>query len=99
MPRPSSASVPRASTSTPTARAFWTVCWYKQLTFLSFYSVHEHEPVCRSPCARREANGVPQLIINNQNCVHCKCCSIKTPKEYINWTVPEGGGGPNYENM
>jgi len=46
-----------------------------------------------------EANGVPQLVINSQNCVHCKCCSIKMPKEYINWTVPEGGGGPQYELM
>jgi electron-transferring-flavoprotein dehydrogenase len=36
-----------------------------------------------------------KLVINAQNCVHCKCCSIKTPKEYIKWTVPEaGGGGP-----
>ncbi|CAH0485323.1 unnamed protein product [Peronospora farinosa] len=41
-----------------------------------------------------EADGVPQLVINAQNCVHCKCCSIKMPKEYIDWTVPEGGGGP-----
>ncbi len=46
-----------------------------------------------------EANGVPQLVINSQNCVHCKCCSIKMPREYIDWTVPEGGGGPNYTNM
>lgn len=46
-----------------------------------------------------ENNGKPQLIINSQNCVHCKCCSIKTPNEFINWTVPEGGGGPNYSNM
>eukprot|EP00939_MAST-03C_sp_MAST-3C-sp1_P002020 g2020.t1 len=46
-----------------------------------------------------EADGVPQLVINAQNCVHCKCCSIKTPNEYINWTVPEGGGGPAYEVM
>ena len=46
-----------------------------------------------------EAGGVPQLIINAQNCVHCKCCSIKMPQEYINWTVPEGGGGPNYTVM
>ncbi|KDO29821.1 hypothetical protein SPRG_04927 [Saprolegnia parasitica CBS 223.65] len=43
------------------------------------------------------ANGKPQLVINAQNCIHCKCCSIKMPKEYINWTVPEGGGGPAYE--
>lgn len=39
------------------------------------------------------------LVINAQNCVHCKCCSIKTPKEYIRWTVPEGGGGPAYTVM
>jgi len=39
------------------------------------------------------------LVINAQNCVHCKCCSIKMPEEYINWTVPEGGGGPAYTIM
>lgn len=41
----------------------------------------------------------PKLVINAQNCVHCKCCSIKMPGEYINWTVPEGGGGPQYQIM
>ncbi|EDQ91275.1 uncharacterized protein MONBRDRAFT_23517 [Monosiga brevicollis MX1] len=45
------------------------------------------------------ADGKPQLVINAQNCVHCKCCSIKMPQEYIDWTVPEGGGGPAYEVM
>jgi len=40
-----------------------------------------------------------KLVINAQNCIHCKCCSIKTPSEYIEWTVPEGGGGPNYQVM
>jgi len=40
-----------------------------------------------------------KLVINAQNCVHCKCCSIKTPHEYIEWTVPEGGGGPQYQLM
>lgn len=41
-----------------------------------------------------------KLVINAQNCVHCKCCSIKMPKEYIKWTVPEaGGGGPAYQLM
>ncbi|OEU19936.1 hypothetical protein FRACYDRAFT_165491, partial [Fragilariopsis cylindrus CCMP1102] len=38
-----------------------------------------------------------ELVINAQNCVHCKCCSIKMPDEYIDWTVPEGGGGPQYQ--
>ncbi len=37
--------------------------------------------------------------INAQNCVHCKTCDIKDPAQNINWTVPEGGGGPNYPNM
>jgi len=46
-----------------------------------------------------EATGDKKLVINAQNCVHCKCCSIKMPHEYINWTVPEGGGGPNYAVM
>lgn len=40
-----------------------------------------------------------KLQINNTNCVHCKTCAIKTPELYIDWTVPEGGGGPNYQNM
>jgi electron-transferring-flavoprotein dehydrogenase len=40
-----------------------------------------------------------KLVINAQNCVHCKCCSIKAPREYIKWTVPEGGGGPAYTLM
>lgn len=40
-----------------------------------------------------------ELVINSQNCIHCKCCSIKAPHEFINWTVPEGGGGPQYQVM
>jgi electron-transferring-flavoprotein dehydrogenase len=37
--------------------------------------------------------------INAQNCVHCKTCDIKDPLQNIVWTVPEGGGGPNYNGM
>ena len=43
--------------------------------------------------------GAPSLQINAQNCVHCKTCDIKDPRQNISWTVPEGGGGPNYPNM
>jgi electron-transferring-flavoprotein dehydrogenase len=43
--------------------------------------------------------GVPRLQINAANCVHCKTCDIKDPGQNIDWTVPEGGGGPNYPNM
>ncbi|KAG0166274.1 hypothetical protein DFQ30_007368 [Apophysomyces sp. BC1015] len=44
-----------------------------------------------------EANpGQKRLQINSQNCVHCKTCDIKDPSQNIDWTVPEGGGGPQY---
>ncbi len=46
-----------------------------------------------------EESGEKQFRINAQNCVHCKTCDIKDPKQNIVWTVPEGGGGPNYSNM
>ena len=37
-----------------------------------------------------------KLVINAQNCVHCKTCDIKTPENYVKWKVPEaGGGGPS----
>ncbi|MFZ6762178.1 electron transfer flavoprotein-ubiquinone oxidoreductase [Pseudoroseomonas sp. WGS1072] len=40
--------------------------------------------------------GEPRLVINAQNCVHCKTCDIKDPDQNIDWCTPEGGGGPNY---
>ncbi|MGD9665520.1 MAG: electron transfer flavoprotein-ubiquinone oxidoreductase [Novosphingobium sp.] len=43
--------------------------------------------------------GNPELVINAQNCVHCKTCDIKDPTQNIEWVTPEGGGGPNYPNM
>jgi electron-transferring-flavoprotein dehydrogenase len=44
--------------------------------------------------------GVAQrLQINAANCVHCKTCDIKDPRQNIHWVTPEGGGGPNYPNM
>ncbi|WP_126536756.1 electron transfer flavoprotein-ubiquinone oxidoreductase [Oharaeibacter diazotrophicus] len=46
-----------------------------------------------------EGTEVPRFVINAQNCVHCKTCDIKDPNQNINWTVPEGAGGPNYPNM
>ncbi len=41
----------------------------------------------------------PRLQINAPNCVHCKTCDIKDPRQNIVWVAPEGGGGPNYPNM
>ncbi|GMP78646.1 hypothetical protein CsSME_00034506 [Camellia sinensis var. sinensis] len=43
--------------------------------------------------------GQLKLQINAQNCLHCKACDIKDPKQNIEWTVPEGGGGPGYSIM
>ncbi|MGA2301927.1 MAG: electron transfer flavoprotein-ubiquinone oxidoreductase [Candidatus Acidiferrum sp.] len=40
-----------------------------------------------------------KLKINAANCVHCKTCDIADPYQIIDWVVPEGGGGPNYEGM
>jgi len=43
--------------------------------------------------------GKKRLQINAANCVHCKACDIKDPYEIITWTTPEGGSGPNYQNL
>jgi electron-transferring-flavoprotein dehydrogenase len=37
-----------------------------------------------------------RFVVNAQNCIHCKTCDIKVPTQDINWSVPEGGGGPKY---
>jgi electron-transferring-flavoprotein dehydrogenase len=47
----------------------------------------------------KDETGADKLQINSQNCVHCKTCDIKDPCQNINWTVPQGGDGPNYPNM
>jgi len=59
--------------------------------------VYEFVPAgaAASPAA---SNGV-RLQINAQNCVHCKTCDIKDPRQNIHWVTPEGGGGPNYSGM
>ena len=46
-----------------------------------------------------QEKGAWKLKINGANCVHCKTCDIADPYQIINWVVPEGGGGPNYEGM
>jgi electron-transferring-flavoprotein dehydrogenase len=46
-----------------------------------------------------DEEGDPRYVINAQNCVHCKTCDIMDPNGNIVWVAPEGGGGPNYQNM
>ena len=66
------------------------------------------EPKYKSPCVQfcpasvyemlpsGQETGKYDLQINYTNCIHCKTCDIKCPFENIEWTVPEGGGGPKY---
>lgn len=48
---------------------------------------------------RDEQSPELRLQINAQNCIHCKTCDIKDPRENINWVAPEGGGGPKYDGL
>lgn len=66
------------------------------------------EPQYKSPCnlfcpaqvyemvPSQVESGKKDLQINYTNCIHCKTCDIKCPFENIDWTTPEGGGGPQY---
>jgi electron-transferring-flavoprotein dehydrogenase len=53
-------------------------------------AVYEMVPSDRHPNEK-------ELQINYTNCIHCKTCDIKCPFENIDWTTPEGGGGPRYQ--
>jgi electron-transferring-flavoprotein dehydrogenase len=44
-------------------------------------------------------DGADRLVVNAQNCVHCKTCDVKDPTQNIVWVTPEGSGGPSYPNM
>ena len=66
--------------------------------------VTEYDNPCTRFCPAQvyemvEENGQKRLQINAANCVHCKTCDIKDPYENIIWTTPEGGSGPNYQNL
>jgi electron-transferring-flavoprotein dehydrogenase len=43
--------------------------------------------------------GRKKLVIHHENCVHCKTCDIADPYQVITWTPPEGGEGPDYNQM
>jgi electron-transferring-flavoprotein dehydrogenase len=43
--------------------------------------------------------GKKELRIHAENCMHCKTCDIKAPGGAITWVVPNGGNGPEFQNM
>jgi electron-transferring-flavoprotein dehydrogenase len=66
-----------------------------------FCPAHVYEMVHENKGGENESgeNGDLRLQINAANCVHCKTCDIKDPYQIIQWVTPEGGSGPNYQNM
>ncbi|KAH9474917.1 putative electron transfer flavoprotein-ubiquinone oxidoreductase, mitochondrial [Psilocybe cubensis] len=58
--------------------------------------VYEYVPEEGVTTNETEGWGGHKLVINSQNCIHCKLCDVKVPTQDITWTVPEGGGGPKY---
>ena len=58
-----------------------------------------YEFVAAEGASESSGNSARRLQINAQNCVHCKTCDIKDPRQNIHWVPPEGGGGPNYRGM
>jgi electron-transferring-flavoprotein dehydrogenase len=40
-----------------------------------------------------------EIKIDAANCLHCKTCQVKDPLQNIEWSLPEGGSGPNYTAM
>lgn len=76
----------------------------RDLNICSTRCVEEYGNPCQyfCPAAVYEIvteNNHPKLKINFANCVHCKTCDIADPYQIIDWVVPEGGGGPNYDGM
>jgi len=69
--------------------------------------VEEYDNPCTRFCPAAVYEMVPEptaphgkrLQINAANCVHCKTCDIKDPYQIITWVTPEGGAGPNYQNL
>jgi electron-transferring-flavoprotein dehydrogenase len=59
-----------------------------------------------APCTRfcpanvYEANGTQRAIrIRAENCVQCRCCTLKCPFDNILWETPLHGVGPDYAQM
>jgi electron-transferring-flavoprotein dehydrogenase len=63
-------------------------------------NIKEYGGACQYFCPAEvyEVRG-EELRVHAENCVHCKTCDIKAPKEAIVWDTPYGGDGPKYRYM
>jgi electron-transferring-flavoprotein dehydrogenase len=59
-----------------------------------------------APCQRFCPAGVyeaaadgPAIRIRAENCVQCRCCTLKCPFDNIRWETPHHGVGPDYRFM
>ena len=59
-----------------------------------------------APCTRFCPAGVYEadatrtaIHIRAENCVQCRCCTLKCPYDNIRWETPEHGVGPDYQNV
>jgi electron-transferring-flavoprotein dehydrogenase len=68
-------------------------------------NIAEYDAPCQYFCPAEvyelhtDREGHKELRIHAENCVHCKTCDIKEPVDGITWTAPNGGNGPDYQNM
>lgn len=73
----------------------------------SDYCAEKYNSPCNFFCPAKVYEMVPdenrpgreRLQINYTNCIHCQTCDLKCPTDNIDWTLPEGGGGPNYTEV
>ncbi|MDR1527674.1 MAG: electron transfer flavoprotein-ubiquinone oxidoreductase [Dysgonamonadaceae bacterium] len=68
-------------------------------------NINQYDAPCRYFCPAEVyeihtgRDGRKELRIHSENCMHCKTCDIKEPGDGITWMVPNGGNGPDYQNM
>lgn len=46
-----------------------------------------------------QENDEDSITISPADCMHCKTCAIKCPRNNIEWETPEGGYGPKFRKM
>jgi electron-transferring-flavoprotein dehydrogenase len=68
-------------------------------------NIEQYDAPCQYFCpaevyeVHTDRNGHKELRIHSENCIHCKTCDIKEPGDGITWMAPNGGNGPEYQNM